>query len=320
MAAEKPFEEIYFTARDGLRLYGRHYRAKAYTPNNRRPVLCLPGLTRNSRDFEAVAEALSAYGPAPRDVFTLDLRGRGLSDYDPDWKNYAVPVEMQDVIDYMTLLGLHDAGIIGTSRGGIITMLLAAVQPSRIGAAVLNDIGPVIETDGLIRIAGYVGRIPLPKSWSEAVRVVRELSQRDFPQMSEADAQALARQLFNERDGRPITGYDQKIAKTLSVLDGPVPALWPQFEALKRVPVMVIRGENSDLLSEKTIGEMRRKHQRLTTVRVPNEGHAPLLRDAPTIAQISMFFEENDASYGLIPLEEPEEAAAPADAAPAAQV
>jgi pimeloyl-ACP methyl ester carboxylesterase len=290
--AEQAFEEIYFTGRDGLRLYGRHYRAAS--AGGARPVVCLAGLTRNSRDFDAIALALSRQSSPPRDVFTLDTRGRGLSEHDPDWKNYAIPIEMQDVIDFMIMLGLRDAGIIGTSRGGLITMVLAAVQPSLIGAVVLNDIGPVVEMDGLARISGYVGRIPTPKNWADAARVVHDLSHRDFPQMTDADAEALAHQLFNEKNGRPTRGYDRKLARCLSVLDGPMPALWPQFEALKRVPVLVVRGANSDILSEKTVEEMRRRHPRLASITVPLEGHAPLLRDAPTISTISSFFVKTD--------------------------
>lgn len=294
----KIFRDIYWTAGDGLRLYARHYPARQ--TSKLRPVLCLAGLTRNSRDFDRVASALSQHTTNPRDVFTLDIRGRGLSESDKDWKNYAVPIEMQDVIDFMTAQSLHDAGIIGTSRGGLITLVLAAAQPGRIGAVVLNDIGPVIETDGLIRIAGYVGRYPIPKSWTDAARAIKALTRRDFPNLSDAQAEAFARQLFNELDGRPAAGYDPQLAKCLSVMDGPMPQLWPQFEALRRVPVLVIRGENSDLLSEKTVEDMRRRHPMLASVSVPNEGHAPLLWDEPTIKSIAQFFAETDSvGHGL---------------------
>ncbi len=292
--ASANFTAINFTAGDGLSLYGRHYRANH--KGHARPVLCLAGLTRNSRDFDSLAVALSQHPQTPRDVYTLDMRGRGGSSHDSDWRNYAVPVELQDVIDFMTMTGLHDAGIVGTSRGGLITHVLAAAQPTRLGAVVLNDIGPVIEVDGLLRIAGYVGRTPMPKNWIEAARIVRELSNRDFPGMTDADADAVARQLFNERNGRPAAGYDKKISRSFSILDGPIPALWPQFEAMKHVPVMVIRGANSDLLSRATVEEMHRRHPRLTSLEVPAQGHAPLLRDAPTINAIASFFAATDTA------------------------
>ena len=263
-------------------------------------MLCLAGLTRNSKDFHDAASALSSHPQVPRDVFTLDMRGRGQSEHDRDWKNYTVPNEAHDVIDFMTMMELADAGFIGTSRGGLITMVLAAIQPSRIGAVVLNDIGPVIETDGLVRIAGYVGRMPNPKSWADAGRMIRDLTKRDFPLLTEAGAEAFARQLFNEKSGRPVAGYDSKISKSLSVLDGPMPQLWPQFEALKRVPLLVIRGENSDLLSPKTLDEMHKRHPMMASYIAKNEGHAPLLWDTPAIDEITTFFANTDAQshYG----------------------
>jgi pimeloyl-ACP methyl ester carboxylesterase len=303
MATEQEFEDIYFTGRDGLRLYGRHYRSAS--ASNTRPVVCLAGLTRNSRDFHVIALALSR-SSKPRDVFTLDTRGRGFSEHDSDWKNYAVPIEMQDAIDFMTMLGLRNAGMIGTSRGGLIAMVLAAAQPSLIGAVVLNDIGPVIETEGLARIAGYVGRVPLPKNWLDAARLIGDLFSRDFPNMTDDDVVAVAHQIFNEKNGKPVGGYDRKLAKSLSVFDGEIPKLWPQFEAMKRIPVLVLRGANSDLLSEQTVEEMRRRHPRLSSHTVLAQGHAPLLRDEPTISAVASFFAINDernggTGYGTVP-------------------
>ena len=293
MASISNFKEIRFTARDGLRLYARHY--PSVRGRELRPVLCLPGLTRNSRDFHIVATALSTHPITPRSVYTLDLRGRGQSEYDSNWRNYAVPVEVQDVIDFMTMLELSGPGIIGTSRGGLVTFALAAAQPTRLGPVVLNDIGPVIDVNGLVRIASYVGRIPTPKTWQEATRIVMELTRRDFPTLTESDAETLAHQFYNEKDGRPVASYDAKLAKSLSALEGPIPALWPLFDGLKRVPVLVIRGANSDLLSAATVEGMRLRHPDLTSIEVPNEGHAPLLRDKPTIEAVADFFAANDS-------------------------
>lgn len=291
--AAQGFKDLTITVRDGLRLYGRQYPAAQRS--KRRPVLCLAGLTRNSRDFHRLALALATHPAAPRDVYTLDTRGRGGSEYDKDWKNYTVPNEMQDVLDFMSAMELADCGIVGTSRGGLITMVMAAAQPGRIGAVVLNDIGPVIEMQGLIRIAGYVGRTPVPKSWGDAARVVKQLCERDFPNLTEADADAFARQLFNDKNGKPVAGYDAKIAQGFSLLDGPMPALWPQFAALKRAPVLVIRGANSDLLSDATVSEMMKRHPNCTSYLVPNEGHAPLLWDAGSQGAIASFFAKSDA-------------------------
>lgn len=291
-AADARFEEIFFTARDGLRLYARHYPAPGSTL---RPVLCLAGITRNSRDFHIVASALSSDPLNARPVYTIDTRGRGRSAHDPNPKNYAVPVEMLDVLDFITLRSLANVALIGTSRGGIISMVMGAAQPSAIGAVVLNDIGPIVEMDGLARIAGYIGRVPVPHSWADAGRIVRDMNAKQFPRITDAEWVEIARQLFNDTGGRPTPGYDPALSQSLSVLDGPMKPLWAQFESLKRVPVMVLRGENSDILSAATVEEMRRRHPRITAHTVRWEGHAPWLRDAHTINEVAAFLAASDA-------------------------
>jgi pimeloyl-ACP methyl ester carboxylesterase len=295
MASGEPYEDIYYTSRDGLRLHARRYAPSGGSGRHSRPVICLPGLTRNGRDFHDLAMALSKRSHTPRTIYTLDYRGRGLSDFDPDWRNYALPIEMLDVIDFITLTGLQDAALIGTSRGGLISMLLAAAQPTAVGAVVLNDIGPVIEHEGMARISGYVGRVPLPISWPDAARMMRELNRRHFPEISEAVWEDVARQWYNEKNGKPAPGYDSNLGNALSVLDGPMPTLWPQFEALKRVPLMVVRGENSDILTAQTVDEMRRRHPAMASVTVPNQGHAPLLKDPTTTEAIRHFLTAADA-------------------------
>lgn len=294
-ATQQAFTDIFFTARDGLKLHGCHYPALFDDGASRRPVLCLAGLTRNGRDFHEIALALAQNPAEPRDVYTLDYRGRGLSEYDPDWRNYTVPIEMLDVLDFITLTGIHGAAIIGTSRGGLIAMIMAAAQPAAVGPVVMNDIGPVIETKGLGRISAYVGRIPLPGSWPEAAKLVADLSRRSFTAVPEEEWEDIARQWFNERRGKPAPGYDAKLSNALSVLDGPMPELWPQFEALKRVPLLVLRGEHSDILSAETVDEMSRRHPAFSSVVVRGQGHAPLLRDGPTIEAIRQFLSGTDA-------------------------
>jgi pimeloyl-ACP methyl ester carboxylesterase len=290
---EKNWQDIYFTSRDGLRLYGRRYRSPAPIG---RPALCLPGLTRNTRDFHALATFLSSAGnPASRDVYAVDYRGRGLSAHDPDWHNYTVKVELADVLDFATLTGLHDATVIGTSRGGILAMLMAAARPTLIGAAVLNDIGPVLERDGLMRIAAYVGRVPLPNSWSEAAALARSTNERHFPAVGAEAWEDIARQWFNDHHDRPAHGYDQNLAKAMSVLDGRAPKLWPQFRALTPWPTLVIRGEHSDLLSAATVRDMQQAHPRLDVLTVPGQGHAPLLRDTASLQAVSTFLARADS-------------------------
>lgn len=281
------WRDIFYTSRDGLRLYARHYPAPAA---GCRPTLCLPGLTRNVRDFHALACFLSDPARAsPREVFAVDYRGRGRSAHDPNWRNYAIQVETLDVLDFMTVAGLDDVAVIGTSRGGLIAMVMATLRPASIGAVVLNDIGPVIERDGLARIVAYAGRVPLPNSWAEATRLVHDMNRRNFPAISAEQWADVARQWFDDVNGRPAHSCDQNIAKALSLLDGPVPTLWPQFEALSRAPTLVIRGALSDVLSVETLAQMCARHPRLESFVVPGQGHAPLMLDAASHKAISEF-------------------------------
>jgi pimeloyl-ACP methyl ester carboxylesterase len=291
---QSDYREIFFTSRDGLKLHARHYPAQQ-PAFDRRPVVCLPGLTRNGRDFHAFAGALASHPTAPRDVYTVDYRGRGQSEWDKDWKNYAVPIEMLDVVDFMTFAGLSDAAVVGTSRGGLIAMVLAAAQPRLMGCCVMNDIGPVIDRKGLTRIAAYVGRMPLPRTWKEATDIVADMSRKAFPSVPESEWDAVARQWFNERNGRPAPGYDHKLSNAMSVLDKPAPALWPQFETLKRVPLLVLRGEKSDILSQETVDEMMRRHPACSAYTVKGQGHAPLLRDTASITAVREFLDLAEA-------------------------
>jgi pimeloyl-ACP methyl ester carboxylesterase len=288
------WNDLHFTSRDGMRLYARHYSVPG---SHRRPVVCLAGLTRNSRDFHDLAGALATQDDHGRDVYAIDYRGRGRSQHDPDWKNYSILVELNDVLDFMTMRGLNRAGIIGTSRGGLITMLMAVLRPGAMGAAVLNDIGPVIERDGLARIVAYVGRVPLPANWKEATELVHEMNRRQFSAVPAAQWEEVARQVFNDDNGLPAPSYDSKLSNALS-LDGAAPELWPQFAALAHVPVLAIRGENSDILSASTLNEMHSRHPRLETLTVRGQGHAPLLKDATSINAIAAFLARADAETG----------------------
>lgn len=295
--APQRFDEIRFVQRSGLKLYARRYPAQNASLKSAqppaRPVLCLAGLTRNSRDFHEIALDLSS-GDCARDIYTLDSRGRGLSDYDSDWRNYTVPCEMQDTLDFMIAQSLEGAAILGTSRGGLIAMVMAAAQPAFLGPVILNDIGPVIERDGLSRIASYVGRTPLPRDWREAAEMVHDMNRHAFTAVGDDEWEPIARQLFNERNGRPAPGYDAKLGQAFSSIDGPIPPLWAQFDALKRQPVMVIRGINSDLLSEATVDTMRQRHADLTELAIAGQGHAPWLRDKASIDEVRRFLQRTD--------------------------
>lgn len=289
---DQEWSESTYSSHDGLMLYSRHYPAPQTDPApSPRPVLCLPGLARNSNDFHVLALHLSRKSKTLRDVYCLDYRGRGQSDYDPNWRNYSPYIELLDTLDFMTITGLHHTAILGTSRGGVIAMLMAVTRPSAIGAVILNDIGPVIETRGLARIMGYVGKTPAPDSWQDAALIVRDMSARFFTDISSDEWMELARQLYMEEDGLPVQGYDPALANTLSEINlaSPMPQMWPHFDALKHVPALVLRGENTDVLSQETVVEMAARHPGLQTFEVQEEGHAPLLRDRRTLRVIDTF-------------------------------
>lgn len=287
---DQSWRDVFFTSRDGLRLHARSYDPTAV---NDYPVICLPGLTRNARDFHRLATALCDAGHR---VLAVDYRGRGLSEHDSDWKNYSPFMEALDLTDLMAREMVHQAHIVGTSRGGLITMIMAAMRPTALRSIVMNDIGPVLEADGLARIVGYAGRTPDPFDWEDATRIVKDIGRRDFPHFDDAEWRAIAEQWFNDRNGHPVPGYDKAIARAVTNVDldsGP-PELWPQFNALRRFPLMVIRGENSDLLSEGTVRKMCRLHPNSHRLDVPGQGHAPYLRDAQSISAIVEFLARED--------------------------
>ncbi len=273
---------LFVTAQDGLRLHVRAYGARASAAL---PVVCLPGLARSAADFESLAATLSSN----RQVLAVDYRGRGKSDYDHNPANYNLQVELADVLAVLTAFGIGPAVFIGTSRGGILTMLLAVARPTAIAGCVLNDIGPVIELGGVMRIKSYVGKLPQPASFREAADVLQQRFGSHFPKWSDADWLAFAHRTFKEANGRIVADYDIKLA---TILDGitperPLPPLWKEFDALARVPVMVVRGANSDILSEATVDALRARRRSLDVLEVADEGHAPRLSDPQTAGRIA---------------------------------
>lgn len=285
----------FISAPDGLKLHARSFGDRGATAL---PVVCLPGLARSGADFETLAEALAGNPGKPRRVVALDYRGRGRSDYDRDPANYSFQVEIADVLAVITALDCTPAIFIGTSRGGILTMLMAAMRPSLIAGVVLNDIGPVIEPKGLMRIKGYVGKLPQPRSYDEAAEILRRLFDAQFPKLTDEDWLASAHRTFKLENGRLVPDYDVKLAKTLEGVDfeRPLPPLWTAFDALGHVPVMVIRGANSDLLSAATVEAMAARRSSLETLEVPDQGHAPLLVEADVIARIADFVTRCEAA------------------------
>jgi pimeloyl-ACP methyl ester carboxylesterase len=283
-----PATSAFISAPDGLRLHARCFGARSAPAL---PVVCLPGLARTAADFDALGQALASDESMPRRVIALDYRGRGQSEYDRDPANYNFQVELADLLAVMAALDATPAILIGTSRGGILAMLLAAVRPSAIAGVVLNDIGPVIEPKGLMRIKGYVGKLPQPRSFEEGAEILRRLFDAQFPKLGPDDWLISARRTFRQENGALVPTYDVNLATTLEGVDfeKPFPPLWAQFDALAHSPLMVIRGANSDILSPATVEAMRARHTMLETIEVPDQGHAPLLAEADVIARIVDF-------------------------------
>ncbi|MEJ0076516.1 MAG: alpha/beta hydrolase [Alphaproteobacteria bacterium] len=288
------FVSLFVTAPDALRLHVRRYGERG----RRLPLVCLPGLTRNGADFHEIATALTRDTAMPRLVITIDSRGRGRSDHDPNPENYSFPVELADVIAVITALEIGPAIVLGTSRGGILTMLLGAARPTAIAGAILNDIGPVIDVKGLVRIKGYAGKLPTPRDYQEGAEILRRLGDAQFPGLTPDSWLRQAQQVWREADGAMVLAYDANLAKTLESVDveQTPPALWAQFDSLARVPLMVVRGTNSDILSAATLDAMRERRLDIDILEVPNQGHAPLLAEPDVIERIAAFVTLCDVS------------------------
>jgi len=254
------------------------------------PVLCLAGLTRNMEDFEPVLPHLLTRAR----VIRLDSRGRGGSDHDPDYRRYSVPHEARDAIALLDHLGVGRAVLIGTSRGGIISMLLAATHKDRLRGVVLNDIGPVLEPLGLSRIMDYLGRPPVARTLDAAAAGMVEVMAAGFPDLTAADWRPHVARWYAERpEGGLALRYDARLRDAMiEQAAGPAGDLWPLFTALAGLPVAVIRGALSDLLSRETVAAMARNHPGLITAEVPNRAHVPFLDEPEAIAAIDAVLDE----------------------------
>ena len=285
------FVDRFVSASDGLRLYARDYGRAG---GKALPVVCLPGLARTAEDFHEIALSLSQ-DARPRRVLCLDYRGRGRSEWDKDWRNYDVRVELADVLQVVTAAEIEAALFIGTSRGGLITMALSAIRPALLRGAILNDIGPVIGGKGLVRIRGYVGKLPLPRSHAEGAQLLKSISDAQFPRLSDEQWLRMARSTWREENGRLAITYDPNLMKSLASIDleTPLPTLWPLFEGLKRIPVLALRGQHSDILDAVTVDRMRLAHPGLEVVTVPDQGHAPIL-EGDVAAKVRSFITKVD--------------------------
>ncbi|SDA64651.1 alpha/beta fold hydrolase [Mesorhizobium qingshengii] len=290
MSSTEGFSDFFYSAPDGLKLHARVY---GEANSDHWPVVCLPGLTRNARDFHELALYLSARPTVPRKVVAFDYRGRGQSAYDPDVSHYNVGVEAGDILAGLTALGIEAAAFIGTSRGGLIIHVLGALRPTVLKAIVFNDIGPVIEPAGLAHIQSYLEREPKPKTSTEAVDAQRNVHGGDFPALTDADWRRMVGALYRETDEGLLPDFDPKLVDTVANLDlkQPLPALWPQFEALQAIPLLTIRGANSRLLSVETLRQMRERHSQMETITLEGQGHVPFLDTGDLPDMIATFFD-----------------------------
>lgn len=264
---------------DGLALFVRDYAPEA--PTTGLPVLCLHGLTRNSRDFSSVAPRMAALG---RRVICPDVRGRGRSDWDQKPENYQPSVYVQDTLHVLDQLGVDRCVWIGTSMGGLMTMIAAAQAPARIAAVVLNDIGPQLDQRGLDRIAGYVGRTEPVADLDSAAAAIRVINQSAFPtETNDSFWRTFAERTFRKRpDGRFELDYDPAIATPFRAAPAPAPDLWPLFDGLATIPTLAVRGALSDLIASETITEMKRRKPDLEAITIEDVGHAPTLEEEET--------------------------------------
>jgi pimeloyl-ACP methyl ester carboxylesterase len=277
----RSYADGHYFVTDGLKLYYRDYPGSAERP----PLLCLHALTRNSSDFAAFAER---YSPHYR-VVVPDIRGRGLSDYDPLPARYNPLTYAADVLRLLDELAIEKALFVGTSLGGLVTMAVATMAPQRIAGAILNDVGPELSNAGLDRIMSYLGKDERFKSWDEAAEAIADNNRHLPKSYTHSDWLAMAHRMCRERNGNIVYDYDMAIAVPLASAPTPTVDLWPFFSALAQKPLLVVRGEYSDLLSPETFERMRRAAPTASFAEVPGVGHAPTLDEPEARKAIDAF-------------------------------
>lgn len=280
----------YWWSRDGLRLHYRDHPG----PADRTPILCIPGLTRNARDFEPVADRLAGEWR----VIVVELRGRGESAYAKDAMSYVPLTYRHDVQALLDELRLAKVVAFGTSLGALVTMLLSATSPELIAGALLNDIGPVIGTGGVKRIAGYVGKAQSHATWLHAARALAEAQGDIYPHYDLEQWLSYAKRLYKlTPGGRVVLDYDMKIAEPFRVNGGDTGAdMWAAFESLAGKPVLLLRGGLSDLISADTAAEMARRVPTMEVATVEGVGHAPVLDEPEAAAAIDRLLARVDAA------------------------
>jgi len=278
------YVDLLYTSDDGLKLYARDYPG----PDSDAPcVLCLPGLTRNSKDFDELALELSSRYR----VICPDQRGRGRSEYDAQPGRYRPDRYVQDMHTLLQIAGVRRTAIIGTSLGGLMAILMVALFRDIVSGVVLNDVGPEVDPRGIARISSYVGKLSPVASWPEAVQRTIDINGQAFPDFTQNDWLGMTANTFRMENGTPVSDYDPSISKGLAQ-GSATPDLWPLFQSLAGKPVTVIRGELSDILSEATLIKMHERLPEITSVQIDRVGHAPTLNESKARSAIFALLEQ----------------------------
>ena len=298
------FTDFFWTSSEGLPLHARDYAPKDVA--GKLPVICIHGLTRNARDFEDLAPRIAATG---RRVLAVDVRGRGLSARDPNPMNYHPGTYAADIVALLQATGIDKAVFVGTSMGGLITMVLTSIMPQAIAAAVLNDVGPELSPVGLARIAGYTGLASHFETWVDAVAYAKAINEAAFPSYGPEDWDVFAHRLFDEKDGAFVLAYDPDISAPIKAAAEAAaqmaaktqaeggqalapPDMYPLFRALaKDRPLLLVRGGISDLIDPAIAERMRAAAPHMAYAEVPNVGHAPMLTEPEAWAGIENLLE-----------------------------
>lgn len=287
MSGHGDFRDHYWRSRDGLALHARDYGAA----DGRLPVVCIPGLTRNARDFEEVAPWIAAQG---RRVLAVDLRGRGGSDRDPE-RRYNPRTYAEDMAALLASIGAGKAVFVGTSLGGLVAMALAAAHPATVGGAVLNDVGPKVAKAGLARIRGYVGKPVAVDTWDAAADYARRINGIALPHYGDEDWRVVARRMFRDEGGRPVLDYDPAVFSPPNrfLVRLMQPLLWAAFRKLAKAgPLLLVHGETTDVIDAGTISRMRGMAPHMRTAAVPGVGHAPMLDEPEARAALAEFLRD----------------------------
>ncbi len=281
------YVDCWYQSSDGLRLYARDYACRNMDKPEPETVLCMHGLTRNSADFAGLADHLCERYR----VLAVDQRGRGRSENDSVIANYTPLTYVQDMFTLLDLLGVVEVILIGTSMGGLMSFRMSAMQPQRIRGMVINDIGPELNPRGVERIKGYVGKSAPVRNWDEAVAQARAVNEIAFSDFDDEQWLDFTRGIYYEENGVPVLAYDPAIAQPMAEEDsGAVPAdLWTVFDSSAKIPMLVLRGAESDILSRECLEQMRARHTRLQLAEIPNRGHAPMLTEPASLVAIDTF-------------------------------